>query len=368
MSTDTIKQLRTRSAGRAPLGMIALLVLAAALVGAAVLLMNRGSNDASDTRALASQEEIDEELGRLQQALQTALQEKQDLARLAAQARVFTEAYPQQQGGYVLLAQLRMGMQQWPEAYSAWQRALSLGGQGGELHKMAGLCAAKMSRLDEALEHYKQAVALGAVDCEVFAALGRLHLALNDPDHAEQMFTQAIDARGVGEKTNYKHAAYAGLADVAAVRGDTAEALSWIDRAIKLAQLDTDADVIAYHVQKARIYMDAKRDDDAVTMLNYTWSQFPDSLWRIESARLRARLYERAGQTDRAVDYLQSIVEWHRLSETRDPGLLADFTALLADWQIKARRIDAAKVSLHNLQTLMPQHPAIKQLQSKLFQ
>lgn len=357
-----------RFAGQASLVWIVLIVLFALALSAVIYLALNLGEEGGDTSPQATQEQIDEELGKLQQSLQTAMQEKQDLTRLAAQARAFTEEHPEQQGGYVLLAQARMGLYQWEQAYIAWQRALSFDASAFELNKMAGNCAAKLGDIEQAREHYQQAIAStnDQADSEVYAALGHLYISTNDADKAEQHFKRAVDARGPGEDTNYKHEAYAGLANVAALRQQFDQALSWIDRAIKMANLDSDADSAGYHIQKAHIYMVADRDEDAVTMLNYTWSQFADSPWRIESARLRAKLYERAGQIDTAVDYLQSIAEWHRLAEQRNNETIANFTALLADWQIKANRRDAANISLHNLQILMPSHPAIAELKAKL--
>jgi tetratricopeptide (TPR) repeat protein len=341
-------------------------LLAIALVAVIFLVTRGGGGPVAPPPP--TQTEIDQELGILQQDFQKALNEKQDLSRIAAQANAFTEQYPEQQAGYVLLAQTRMGLEQWDKAYAAWDKALSYGESAFELCKMAGLCAAKLGRVEQALSHYEQAVAAtnGQADSEVYAALGRLHLSLNNPDQAEQMFNRAVEARGPGEDANYKHEAYAGLADVATVGGETEDALAWVDRAIKMAKLDSDADSAAYHIQKARIYMDAERDEDAVTMLSYTWSEFPDTPWRIESARLRAKLFDRADQLDKAVDHLQNITEWHRINEDRNNETLANFTALLADWQIKAKRTEAAKISLHNLQTLAPDHPAIDGLKAKL--
>ena len=343
---------------------LALLVLAIAVV---IVILNRGGGGSADPPP-PTQDEIDQELGILQQAFQKALNEKQDLTRLAAQANAFTGQYPDNQGGYVLLAQTRMGLKQWDKAYAAWDKALDYGDEAFELCKMAGLCAAKLGRVEQALAHYQQAVAAtnDQADSEVYAALGRLHLSLNNPERAGQMFERAVEAPGPGGAPNYKHEAYAGLADVAAVGDKTEEALTWVDRAIKMAKLDSDADPAAYHIQKARIYMDADRDEDAVTMLSYTWSEFPEAVWRIESARLRAKLFERAGQLDNAVNHLQTIAEYHRMSEVRSNEALANFTALLADWQVKAGRVEDAKVSLHNLQTLAPEHPAIGKLKEKL--
>lgn len=345
-----------------------LLVVLALAVSAVVYLALTHSSGSTPTRTPPSQEEIEKELALLQQAFQKALQEDLGLSRVAAQARAFTEQHPDNQGGYVLLAQVRMGQNQWGNAYAAWDKALSFDGSAFELSKMAGLCAAKLGDLERALSHYEQAVAAknDQADSEVYAALGRLHLALDDPDTAEQVFNRAAEARGPNGEANYKHEAYAGLADVAVMRGDFDTALSKVDDAIKTARIDSKADEAAYHIQKARIYMDAGQDKDAVTMLEYTWSEFSETLWRIESARLRAKLYERDNQLDAAVNHVQSATEMQRVSETRDNETLANFTALLADWQIKANRTEDARISLHNLRTLKPDHPAIEGLKAKL--
>lgn len=367
-SAHQAKTTHRRSVGFSNLELlVAVVLLAIALTVVVLIVLNRG-NSSTPTPPPPSQEEIENELGLLQQAFQKAMQEDLGLTRVAAQARVFSEEYPDQQGGYVLLAQVRMGQQQWGDAYKAWGKALAFDDGAFELSKMAGLCAAKLGNMEQALTHYEQAVTAtnGQADSEVYAALGRLQLSLENPDAAEQMFGKAAEARGPGEETNYKHEAYAGLADVAVVREDFDTALSWVDRAIRMAGIDSKADEAGYHIQKARIYMDAGRDEDAVTILSYTWSEYADAVTRIESARLRARLYERAGELNTAVDHIQSVTELQRLSETRNNETLANFTALLADWQIKAKRTSDARVSLHNLQTLMPDHPAISELKMRL--
>lgn len=345
-----------------------LLALLAIAISVVVYLAVNRDDGGDPTPPPATQEQIDTRLGELQQAFQTAMQEKQDLSRLAAQARAFTEDHPDEQGGYVLLAQTRMGMNQWSQAYEALQRALALNDRAFELCKLAGVCAAKLGQIEQALNHYQQAVAAtnDQADSEVYAALGQLHLSLNDPDIAEQMFNRAAKARGPGKETNFRHKAYAGLANVATARQRFDEALSWVNRAIKMAGLDGDADSAGYHIQKAHVLMDADRDAEAQTMLSYTWSEYPEALWRIESSRLRAKLYERAGELDKAVNYIQGITEYHRMAETRNDENLAQFTALLAEWQIKAKRIEDAKISLHNLKTLAPKHPAIAELTAKL--
>ena len=128
--------------------LIALLALAISAV--VYLAVNRGDGN-DDATSTATQEQIDQELGKLQQAFQTAMQEKQDLSRLAAQAQAFTEKYTDNQAGYVLLAQTRMGLKQWDQSYTAWKNALKIDDQGFELCKMDGFCAAKLGNNDRAL-------------------------------------------------------------------------------------------------------------------------------------------------------------------------------------------------------------------------
>lgn len=365
--THQTSLLHRPSAGFVHLQWVVVTLLLVLALAVAIGLLNR-SNSVETTSSTAPQEQIDKQLGELQQAFQTAINEKQDLTRIASQAKAFTEEHPAYQDGYVLLAQTRIGMEQWKPAYAALQKALELDAGAFELCKLAGACSAKLGNTQKALAHYKQAVAAtnDQADSEVYAALGQLYLAVNNTDLAEEMFKRAAEAPGPGQDTNYKHKAYAGLAEVAAIRMQFDRSLSWIDRAIKMAGLDSDGDTAAYHIQKARLYMTAGRDEDAVTMLSFTWSQFPNTPWRIESARLRATLYERANELDTAVDYLQTLTEWHRLTETRDNKTLASFTALLARWQIKANRTDDARISLHNLEALAPKHPAIDELKAKM--
>jgi len=321
-----------------------------------------------DVRLNLTPEQIDERLGALQKEFQTVLQEKLDRARFEAKARLFTEQVPDEPAGHVLLAQVRMSLNKWEEAYTSWAHALESDPGAYELSKMAGFCAARLSRLEQAVKHYEAAAgsAGSATDCEVYAALGRLYLSLNQPEKAEAEFNLSLTAPAPGEKTNWKHDAYSGLADVAATRGDAEAALSWNDRAIKLAKVDSSADTVGYHIQKARIYMDLGRDDDALTMLTHTWQTYPDSQGRIESARLRAKLYERAGQLDKAVNHIALICDMHFNELERQDLVLADFFALLAEWQIKAGQKDQAKIALANLETLMPQHPKAASLKKQL--
>ena len=346
--------------GQTRLAVIVLLVVVAlgGLIAAAVLLFGPGSTPIVQ-KVPPTQQQIDDRLGALQQAFQSALQEERDLGRVASQARLFTQDHPDEPAGHMLLAQVQMRLNQWESSYTSWTRALELDPDVFEVHKMAGFCAAKLGRIKQAEAHYRGAIDLvgDRADHKVFASLGQLYLVLNDLDAAERAFKSAIDAPGTGKKTNWKHAGYAGLTDVAGQRGAYEKADELIDRAIKLSKVDSDADTVGYQIQKARLYMDAGRSDDALAVLTSLSNQNANAAMRIESAQLRARLYEQADDLERAVNHIATVCQLYQMQPDRKDDQLADFYALLARWQIKAGRYDAARTSIANLNMLQPEHP-----------
>lgn len=313
-------------------------------------------------------EQINIRLTNLQEAFQAAMQEQQDLTRLRVRAVQLAERAGDVPSVHILLAQIHVAERDWALAYEAWARAIELDPSAFEVQKMAGFCAAKLGRLEQAQAHYQAAIdaAGGRADSEVYKSLGLLHLSQNQLDLAEQAFNQALQAPGPGEETNWKHAGHSGLADVAAQRGDFDQAHNRIDRAIRLAQMDSQADRIGYAIQKARLFMDADRDRDALVMLAQTWQDQPASQLRVESAELRALLYERADQLDQAVNHIAYVCNAYQAEADRDDRQGAALYALLAKWQIKAGRYDHARISIDNLQTLAPNHPRIEPLRSQL--
>lgn len=363
-------QLRRCAGGISPKLLAVLLGFGLALGGVGYLLLDRyanpGRDDGSQSKATAA--EIAAELALLQEEFQTAMQERLGLSRLEARVSDFTRRYPEQTDGHVLLAQIHARMLKWEQAYKSLTRALADKPNEVELNKMAGACAAKLNRLELAERHYLDAVrATGdAADCTVYAALGQIYLAMDNADQADQAFQRALKAPGPGEEPNYMHEARSGLADVAALRNDFEAAHEQIDRAIRLGNADSSADLVAYHIQKARLYMDAGQDDDAVTMLSHTWTAYPDARWRIESARLRARLYEQASELDKAVNHIATVCDYHQRDTGRMDRAVSNFVALLARWQIKAGQTEPASISLHNLQTLAPDHPELPELRKQL--
>lgn len=340
-------------------------------MGAGVLVyfaVNQRKTPEGPTNIVLSPVEIEARLADLQQQFQTALQEKEDLTRLRSAIKLFTKEAPDEPAGHVLLAQIRMASNRWSGAYEALAQALELDPQAYELCKMAGFCAARLGHVEQAKIHYTAAVNVSdqRPDNEVYTSLGRLNLALSDDLAAEQAFEQSIRAPAPGGKTNWKHESYAGLADVASYRKLHDKAHEWVDRAIKHAKLDSSADLVGYQIQKARLFADADRPDDALAMLTHTWQTYPDSQRRIESARLRARLYEQAQELGKAVNHIAYVTDTHQRDPDRKDATLADFYALLAAWQIKAKQTDAARIAVQNLATLAPEHPALVKLRSDL--
>lgn len=354
-----------------PVVLIVLIVLGLGIGVVAYLVIDRLGDDArvADARQRASADEIAAELAALQAEVNAAMNDGQALPRIEARVRDFTRRHPGPWEGHLLLAQVRLRLSKWQGAYDALTRALADRPNAEELNRLAGDCAAKLGRLDEAERHYREAVAAAgdAADSDMHAALGRLYIATDRIGPAEQAFRDSIAARHArGGDVNWRHKGHAGLADVAALRGDFDTAQREIDQALRFADSDSKADVTGYRIQKARLYMNADADEDAATMLAYAWSRDPDAQWRIESARLRATLYERAGEMDKAVNHVALVCDLVQLSEDRRDDALANLYALLARWQIKAGQPDAARVALDNARTLWPDQPQLEELRAQL--
>lgn len=371
-NTRTVLYTDRRAAGQVSPVLLGVLLLFAA--GGAVVAylafdhFTRPDEDDGRKSTQARSEDIADELGALQQEFQTLLQENLELTRFEPRVDAFTRSYPNETDGHVLHAQVQMQMNQWESAYASWLRALEQDPESFELCKMAGFCSAKLGRLPQAEVHYRDAVRASGntADNDVYAALGRLYLAMGDGSAAEEAFNSALEAPGAGGEMNWKHEAYSGLANVAALRGDYATAFSKVEQAIRIGNADSKADLTGYHIQKARIYMDAGRDDDAAAWLIHTWNTFPPSLYRIESARLRTKLYEEAGELDKAVNHATLVCDYHQRQPTRKNDEVAEFVALLARWQIKTHRTGAARISVDNLATLSPDHPQLEELRAAL--
>jgi predicted Zn-dependent protease len=334
------------------------------------LAVDRWAGDADAERPdRASAAGVAAQLEALQAEVNAAMNDGQALPRLEARVRDFTRRHPGPWEGHLLLAQVRLRLSMWEPAYDSLTRALADQPESEELNRLAGDCAAKLGRLEQAERHYRAAIAAAGegADSDMHAALGRLYLATDRVDLAEQAFNNSIAARYArGQDVNWRHKGHAGLADVASLRGDFDTALTQIDQALRFAESDSQADVTGYRIQKARLYMDAGRDDEAATMLAYAWSQEPEAQWRIESARLRATLFERAGEMDKAVNHVKLVCDMVQLSEDRRDDTLANLYALLARWQIKAGRTDAARLALDNARTLWPDQPQLDALRAQL--
>ncbi len=357
---------RTGRIAPSVLGLLVLLAVAVGVVGYLLIDRGGGADDSeSKERSQPSAKSIEAELGGLQEEFQSLLQENLDLSRFEARVRAFTQDHPDQTDGHVLLAQTRIQQEKWEPAYASLNKAFEHDAEVSELQKLAGACAAKLGRLEQAEVHYQSAVRIAGdgADSGVYNALGQIYLTLGDISAAEIAFNRAVKAQqGPNGEQNFRHEGVSGLADVAALRGDYEAAHKSIDRAIRLGNADHRADVAAYNIQKAHLYMDNRQDDEAVIQLEYTWGAFPGSRWRIESARLRARLYERADKLDEAVNHLAEVYGYHQIAPDRIDREVADFVALLAEWQIKAGQANEARISIDNLKTLAPDHPGIESL------
>jgi len=312
---------------------------------------------------------VEARLDALRQEFNTIIDEKLDATALEARVRVYTERHPENAGGFLLLGQARMSLLRWADAYEALSTSLQLKSDEPECHRLAGACAAELGRYDQAQQHYLDALRIAGprANCALYRNLGQLYLVRGDLDAAEQAYTRSLDAPAPpGEDTNWKHEGYAGLANVASQRGDLNTALQNIELAIVLSKAQTGSDEVGYYIQKARIYADAGQDEQAITTLVTTARNYRNADLRIEAVRLRARLYERAGNVGSAVEYINTILELRELANNDTDAELAEFYALLAQWQIHAGQNIQALNTLDVLRGLSPDHPQLEVLRAQL--
>ncbi len=86
---------------------------------------------------------------------------------------------------YVELAEVLVGLEQFPKAYENYEKALAIGPREGELEFAAATCANAAERLDRAVEHYQAAEAALKNDYRPPLYLAQVLIKLNRFDEAK---------------------------------------------------------------------------------------------------------------------------------------------------------------------------------------
>ena len=304
----------------------------------------------------------DDEIVALQEAFKRYAENQLDFIDLLPDARAYTRKYPDSVSGHILHAQVLMQLEFYGEAYPALTQALGGNPDNFELQKLTGACAAKLERWDEAEAHLLTADALKADDSTVVLQLGNVFLQTGRLDEAEARFQRAKKISG----TTPPHKAFAGLAEIQALRGDLGGAIATMGRAIDFAGNDSEAQLWVYRLKRVRFQFDAGLWDEGALALRQTQRDDPESVYTVPCTRLRARLNGQRGEPGKAARDYELLV-----SGILDPGTLSDSDlaevyAEIAHWHLEAGNPDRAAQAVRELERRAPQHPRLAELQARL--
>lgn len=299
-----------------------------------------------------------EEMAQLQEQFKRYMENRLDFTDLLPDARAYTKRHPDDPAGYILLAQVLMKMERYGEAYPALAEALRDNPDHFELQKLTGTCAAKLGLWEDAERHLLAAHDLKE-DETVILQLGNVFYETDRLDEAEEMYVAAKALSGMTPP----HKANAGLAEVYAARGDLDRALQFISLAIRWADGDSEAEVWVYQLNKVRLLFDAGQWAAGEQLLRQTRAEYPEAVYLLAGARLRARLYAQQGDLPSAARELENLV--YAPAGQTDPER-ADILAELAHWQLEAGNTARAGEAVAALRALVPEHPRLAELEARL--
>ena len=306
-----------------------------------------------------------DEIAALQEQFKRYIENQLDFTNLLPQVKAYTREHPDSVAGHVLLAQVLMKLAQYSEAYPALTQALAGNPDNFELLKLTGACAAKLERWDEAEQYLKDADAINPEDMTVILQLGNVYFQTGRLDEAEAAYERAQPLSG----TSPPHKAYAGLADIAAARGQfqgNGGALNLIRRAIAFGERDSEADVSAYRLKKVRILFEDGQWEAGANFLREAQREDPSVVYSLPSARLRARLAAHRGDLSGAASEIALLASGVVAAEDQTDYERADIYAELAHWQLRAADREGATDTLEALRTLMPSHSRLADLEARL--
>lgn len=219
----------------------------ALILGAAVLayVINRGPNGAAATTT-----------GPASWSTETRawVQKRRDKANELLRQNDFTQAqavlaelireHDDDPVAHALMVQVHMTTGDTAEAYKSAVRSLQIDGEQPDLLLAAGKIAERQGALEPAEQHYADAAKLQPDQAQPLMYLANVRLKMNKLDEAQ------LDALRTIELDRTVHQAYRILAEIAAKKGQTEQAITQIDTALSLVEPMT-LDTLQYTLRKA---------------------------------------------------------------------------------------------------------------------
>jgi tetratricopeptide (TPR) repeat protein len=352
---------RRQNAGLSRATLLAVLGAAAVGAGVVAVVYLRGDPPPAQT---APRDTAHEEMVALQEDFKRYVENRLDFIDLLPDAKAYTRRHPDAVAGHILLAQVLMKLELYGEAYPSLSRALELENRGGnfELLKLTGTCAAKLGVWGEAERHLLAADALRPDDITVVLQLGNVYFQTGRLEDAEESYQHALNAN----RTTPPHKAYAGLAEICAARGQYDEAQPFINRAIRWANEDGEAQAWVYQLKKVRILFDAGQWAAGESLLISTQGESPEATYTLPCTRLRARLHGHHGEPLRAARDYELLISGVVDTATFTDAERAEIYAELAHWHLEAGNPDRAGEAVAELRRLVPGDPRLAALEARL--
>ncbi len=262
----------------------------------------------------------------------------------------FLERHPDHAECRELYATLLIAVNRLEEGYGHLVGLLKAQTQRGDLHLLAGTVAKDRGDWAAAERHYRDAVAVDALNPAAHVHLGSVLTHKGEFDPARDALLTAL------RLDDGQHKAYRGLSEVFAKQGKLVPALTQIDKAIeRVPEKDREA-AIPYIRFKAMLLRRDNKPSEALHTLLYSLSAQEQALEGVvDDLALCLTMDGRYAQA-------ASIFEGQMRLRPFDPRPAVEATRL----RLKAGDRDAAARHLEALKRIDPRQPAIAELQAQL--
>ncbi|MCC6581418.1 MAG: tetratricopeptide repeat protein [Phycisphaeraceae bacterium] len=295
-------------------------------------------------------EQADKDLEALRETY-VQVRQQGSLDSVVKAAREQIRRHPQHAASHLYLGQLLVDLRQYDEALDSLARCLELNPNQQDVQVMAGNLALMVRRIDDAEQHFRQAIALSPRSGRYRLHMAQVHLARDDEDQARLDYLEAL------RLDSALHEAYCGLSDLFARQGNLVSALTQIQKAIEATPAGERTRQVVYIRKKANLLRRDNQPAQALQTLQSLTTTEKQDLGVLEET---ATCWMLLGQPRRAAEAFE-------LAGSYDP-MNWRYPASAARWRIKAGDFDAADRHIDALRRIDAALPAIRELQDMLDQ
>ena len=298
-----------------------------------------------------SDAEIESAVADLGEKLEAAIVNARDPAPLLPPAELLVERRPDLPAPHRLLGQILVELRQWPDAYAAFNQALTLDPQDAQLHRLAGGVAEQTQDWPTAQRHYEAARALRPQDPQLWVRLANIAVKQERFADAQPLLDAALARQAT------LHEAHALRAAVLRHQGDDDAALAALEQAYNLALVEGGEPLRRYAVRLADIL---QQRGQLVTASKVLRLPKPEDAFVPEVMTPLGEVLAQLGLPFEAAQYFEQWVQ-------REP-LNADAAAQAVAYYLQANEATSARAMLVVLRRINARHPRLPELEAGLRQ